>query len=180
MDIAEGPAVLGGIVIWAALGAWALGRWQGGLVAPADLPASTPSQQPSGEAGPAPDYAAKPSARAPHRTPCQDAARDERRIALAAAPSLGEVHDEITAYRRTEHILAQFAEEMPQIHQRHGAGMGGCRFVGLTGEPTCGVPGAARMACMGGVPCANASPRAGQGQVLAAQPSWAVPGATRV
>jgi hypothetical protein len=178
MTFAEGPAVLGGIMIWAALGAWALGRWQGGLVAPESVRASPLPQQPGEEAASAPDRTAQTAPRASAPTPCQHAARDERRMALAAASCLGEMHEEITAYRRTEHILARLDEEMLQRDPLPADNVGSCRFIGLTGEPTCGVPDAARIACAGGVPCANAVPL--PEPVRAAQPSAAVPGATRV
>jgi hypothetical protein len=178
MDFSESPTVLGGIVMWAALAAWALGRWQGGLVASDGTKASARPQQPLGEAAPAPERAAYPTSPTPHPAPCHNAARDERRTALAAASCLSEMHAEITAYRRTEHILSRFDEEMLRLEPLPAASERSCRFIGLTGEPTCGLPEAVRTACAGGIPCANAVPL--RQTVRAAQPSPAVPEVTRV
>lgn len=183
MDISGGPAVLGGIIIWAALGAWALGRWQGGLVAGPDAMAAPThpadaGDQPAAAGAGAADPVPPAACAAPEPAPCQDAARDERRVALDAAPCLGQVHREITAYRRAEQVLAGFDADVLRLDPLPQGMVDGCRFIGLTGEPTCGVAGPARVACAGGIPCGKAVPAPVAAQVV--QPSPVVPGLTRV
>ncbi|WP_291115649.1 hypothetical protein [Hydrogenophaga sp.] len=177
--------MLGGIIIWAALGAWALGRHRGvqlrgeaGAVRRARLRHASPQGR-DGPILPAtsvpapalPDAAPSEAAAAP----CQDAARDELRVALAAAPCLGTVHAEITAYRRAEQVFAGLNEDMLLLDPIPRKDAHRCRFIGLTGTPTCGVSGAALTACESGVACASAALRPGP-----AQPSPAVPFAARV
>lgn len=173
MDFADGPAALGGIIMLSTLAAWSLGRWQGGLAPPAA--AALPEAQENGEAGPAPLPVSPP---APASALCQNAARAELRVALAAAPSLGEVHAEITAYRNAEQVLSRSDETMLRLDPLPRAGEAGCRFIGLTGEPTCCAPRTARAACAEGFPCANAVPRRAAAGTF--QPSPAVPDGSRV
>ncbi|MFM7403430.1 MAG: hypothetical protein ACKO1N_04895, partial [Erythrobacter sp.] len=93
---------LGSMIALAVIGAWALGRWQGGLGA-ADMrngamdarierdhrsPGMTPGLDPS----------------APAR---QHDTRAERQEALAEPGSLAALHAEITAYRKAEKILTR-------------------------------------------------------------------------
>lgn len=91
MDVSAGPAALGGIMLGVALGAWTLGRWQGGLVVVEDASVPTPG-------------AATPAV----TTPCRNAVRAECAAAPLAEDSLGEMHAEISAYRRAEQVLAGF------------------------------------------------------------------------
>jgi hypothetical protein len=184
MDISQSPAVLGGIMLWAALGAWALGRWQGGLVASTEGTAAPAS--PSARGGEAlvagacgtPDSALSAPRAAPEPVPCQNAARDERRVALDGAPCLGELHREITAYRRAEQVLARLDDTVLRLDPLPQTPARECRFIGLTGEPTCGVAGPVRVACAGGSPCGKAVPA--PIAAWAVQPSPVVPGLTRV
>jgi hypothetical protein len=147
MDLSGGPAALGGIMMGLALGAWLMGRWQGGLAvsddrAPAAAPTAGPDRSEADEV---------PMQRATAVAPCQEAAQAERRNAMAAAGSLGELHDEISAYRRAQKVLAGL----------NGDGLGlsladarsKCRYLGLMGEPTCGAAASARMACSPGTAC---------------------------
>lgn len=139
MDWSGGPAALGGIMMCVALGAWSLGRWQV-LRTAADDPRGKPCE--------------KAAARAPVFTPvqpCQHAARTERRLALATADRLGEIHVEISAYRRAEQVLAKIdGDALPLPAARAGHG---CRYLGIMGEPTCDIPAAARAVCACGTGC---------------------------
>lgn len=167
MDLIAGPVVLGSIMAFMAFGAWALGRWQGGRLALEGV--ATPAPSGLREGAPLLDRVteALPAPSAPTAGPvysqsrCQDAARDERRVALAAAPSLGELHAEITAYRHAQQVFANLDAELLRLvpltlERRHE-----CRFLGLTGEPTCGIGGPARTTCASGTPCAEAVPMRG-------------------
>lgn len=173
MDFAGGPAALGGIIMFSALAAWSLGRWQGGLAPPAAAPLS--ELPGSGEAGSAPQ---PESLSDPAPALCQNAARAELRVALAAAPSLHEVHAEITAYRNAEQVLSRSDETMLRLVPLTRANEAGCRFIGLTGEPTCCAPRAARAACADGILCANALPP--RAAASTCQPSPGFPDVSRV
>lgn len=152
--LASGPAMLGGIMMSVALGSWSLGRWQGGLARSDDLsPAVTPA---IGEAGEAP--ALRTAMGAVGAPPCQDAARAERRTALAVADSLGELHAEITAYRRAEKVLAGPDADGLRLQPHFENIRSECRYLGLTGDPTCAVAEPARMACACGTRCSRAEP----------------------
>ncbi|MCL9998234.1 MAG: hypothetical protein NBV68_02535 [Erythrobacter sp.] len=153
--LANGPALLGAIVISVALGAWSLGRWQGGLALTDDAaPAALPT---GGEAEEAHVQCAAPRGTA-GAAPCQNAARTERRTALAAADSLGELHAEITAYRRAQKVFAGPDGQGLCLQPHFEDVRSECRYLGLMGEPTCGVAEQARTACACGTRCAHADP----------------------
>lgn len=156
MDLAAGPAALGGIILWVSLAMWALGRSSGtgdgpgassvrgnaaadgaGAVAEGD-PFTTPVQ--------------------PTDSPRQDAARAERHVALAAANSLGELHAEISAYRRAEQVLAQLDDDVLRLRALVENVRAECRYLGLMGDPTCAMAEPARAACACGTRCSNAAP----------------------
>lgn len=148
------PAGLGAIMVSVAIGSWSLGRWQSGIAASEDVipaPASA-----GGEAGEAPMPRA--ALRATGAMSCQDAARAERQTALAAADSLGELHADISAYRRAEKVLASPDGEELRRRSLLADARSECRFLGLMGEPTCGVAQPARGACTSGVRCDRAEP----------------------
>ncbi|HSJ77584.1 MAG TPA: hypothetical protein VK913_02515, partial [Erythrobacter sp.] len=79
--------------------------------------------------------------------PWQDEAREEPPLALEGAVSLGELHEEITAYRHRERVLSAVPPELlrfdrpPQWHDQ------ACRHVGLTGLLACTEPGACHAQC---------------------------------
>jgi hypothetical protein len=146
--VVNGPAVLAAIMMSVALGAWSLGRWQGGLVASDD---AAPSAAPGGG-----EPGETPMQRAAAVVPCQEAAQAERRNALAGADSLGELHAEISAYRRTQKVLAGLEGEGLAIHRADARSE--CRYLGLVGEPTCGIAASARMECRLGTRCSKADP----------------------
>jgi len=158
MDFFGGPAALGGIIMCVALGAWILGRWQG-IGVPADG-----SRDPLRDLqSPSSDHAASTQSDRPAPIPCQQAALAERRGALEAAVSLGELHAEVSAYRRAQQVLADLAGDQLDLPAPRSGSRADCRYVGLTGHPTCAMPAAVRRACAVGDGC-NAQP-------LALQPS---------
>lgn len=170
--LAGGPAALGGIMLCVALGAWTLGRWQGGLAAPEE-----PALPARGEAGEARMQSAP---QRPGAAPCQDAAKAERCTALAGADSLGELHAEISAYRRAQQVLA--GPECDGLGLRPPVEAAGnpCRYLGLMGEPTCGISETARAACACGTPPRQPGPLSPTVAERAVQPSRAVSGLARV
>lgn len=152
MDLSGGPAALGGIMMGVALGAWSMGRWQA---------LRTAGDDPSGRPG---DTAAAQGPALPPIEPCQHAARAERRLALASDDRLGELHVEISAYRRAERVLAKIdGDALPLRLAISEPGLD-CRYLGIVGEPTCGIPAAARLDCA----CATGSDE------IAAMPSLRV------
>ena len=160
MELWYGPAALGGIMMCVALGAWTLGRWQGGLVMPEE---GTTGQAPApvGEAVPAPRSAL---AEGP-ATPCQQDALAARCAVLAVADSLVELHAEVSAYRRAEQVLAGTGPDELVLRPRcEDTGLA-CRHVGLTGEPICDLSDNARRGC------ATAASSGRAGSAYGAQPS---------
>jgi hypothetical protein len=171
--LADGPAVLGGIMLSVALGAWALGRWQGGLALP-DHQAAPETFEPG-------ETRVQAAPVAPQSAPCQDTARAERRTALAVADSLGELHAEVSAYRRAQQVLAGPEGDGLRLRPLHEDTRSECRYLGVMGEPTCGVAEPARTACACGTRCSNADPLPlpAMGERLR-QPAPPVSGLTRV
>jgi hypothetical protein len=114
MDLAAGPAVLGGVVLGVALGAWTLGRWQGGLAAPQDDSVQDGADRPD---------IAEATMRAPAPASTRvsvkrrDAARAHRQSAFDNPALLGEVHDEIAAFRRAEQVFAVIERDPLALHQ---------------------------------------------------------------
>lgn len=126
--LADGPAVLGGIMLSVALGAWALGRWQGGLTMPDDLLAPS-LHEPEEE-----DRAGLASLQS-GAAQCPDTVRAERRSALAVADSLGELHAEICAYRRAQQVLVGLEGERLRLRPLHEDARSECRHPGVMDEP---------------------------------------------
>ena len=150
----DSPAVLGGIMMSVAIGSWSLGRWQSdGAVSDDAAPAAAPD---GGEAGEAMMTRTLP--RAAGEAPCQDAARAERRTALAVADSLGELHAEVSAYRRAQRVLAGLDGDALRLRSHQADARSECRYLGLMGEPTCGAAPPARGACRSGTRCSMADP----------------------
>lgn len=152
MDMSMGPAALGGMVMCVALAAWMLGRWQGVTVADEESSASAPASGEDDGRTPAWPTAASTAARTP-AAPCQHAARAERHVALDGAASLGEMHAEITAYRRAEQVLVRMEPDVVEQLREQGAVRTACRYLGVTGEPTCGISATLRAACSAGTGC---------------------------
>lgn len=138
MDLfADGPAALGGILISVAIIGWTLGRWQGGFAAPED--ARAPAGREKGAAGALPASL--------HPSPGVDAARAQRGAALAAADSLGELHAEISAYRRAEQVLVGPDADGLRLCPPGEAVRSVCRDPVEMGELTCGLSEAACDGC---------------------------------
>lgn len=136
MDILANPALLGGMMICVALGAWLLGRRQGQATAERTPEASKPE---------APVAAARlhPAPETAPASPCQQQARAERLSALGQTASLVALHAEVSAYRQRERILAALPEDASILNDVLVTDQPDCRYVGLTGQPTCGLPSAA-------------------------------------
>ena len=148
MDLPGGPAVLGTIIMCVAWGAWLLGRWQGsaesaGKAIDAGCEAHS---EPHDPALAPPVHCAPP-------IPCQQAARDERRGALVPEISLGDLHAEVSAYRRAQQVFAGMAGDPFELHALRSGNRPDCRYLGLTGHPTCGMPASVRRACAVGTGC---------------------------
>lgn len=141
MDLSGGPAALSGIMMGVALGAWSMGRWQA---------LKTVGDNPSGRAG---ETAAAGGAALPPVEPCQHAAWTERRLALASDDRLGELHVEIIEYRRAERVLAEIDSDAVLLRPAWEEGARHCRYLGIVGEPTCGIPATARAVCACGTGC---------------------------
>ncbi len=124
MDISAGPAALGGVMMCVALAAWALGRWQGGISPSFD--AAVPQDA---EAAAMPGEDVQEDASIPH----QHAAQAQRQVTMHTEASLGEVHAEITAYRRAERVLNSLHGDALDYSLRPHAG-GGDRRDGYSGR----------------------------------------------
>lgn len=144
MDFSGGPAALGGIMMCIALGAWSMGRWQA-LRTAGEIPSALPRST----------AAAREPALAPIE-PCQHAARAERRLALPTDDRLGELHVEISAYRRAERVLAKIEGDVLLSRPAQAQPGRNCRYLGIVGEPTCNIPAAARALCACGTGCDHA------------------------
>lgn len=172
MDVFGGPAALGGIIICVALGAWMLGRWQGGLVPAADqisVAATALLDRPQDRNG------LSHTALAPV-IPCQQAAQAERRGALEAASSLGDLHAEVSAYRLAQQVLAGIGGEQLDVMLVASDAGQECRYIGISGQPTCPMHSAVRH----GSPCEEGCAAFRPVHPRAVQPSPAVSGFTRV
>ena len=167
MTLLVDPAALGGLAGLIAVASWAIGRAHGPLAGESLPEHGVPSQ---GQAGlpdrplpetDTPDHPVAAPRIAP--APCQQRALEERRAALARPFALAELHAEASAIRRDERILwdVPCEDALPVLT---GASSGaGCRFIGLSGQPTC--PVATRRSCPDSEACHPAG----------AQPSSAPP-----
>lgn len=107
MDYLGSPAELGGVITGLMLWAWALGRWQRGFAAaPAPAPAAAPGvdsylREPYTPLGAAPDAAGQ----------CQQAAHNDRLVSLKVGAWLGQIHADVSAYRRAAQVLTDLEAE---------------------------------------------------------------------
>jgi hypothetical protein len=124
MDWSAGPAALGGIMMCVALGGWSLGRWQA-LPATADEPRGDPGERAEADV-PAPALAEA----------CRHTARAERRLVLGTADRLGELHAEISAYRRAEAVLTEFDGGVVLLRATHERLDLDRRFRGIVDGPS--------------------------------------------
>jgi len=131
MDVSGGPTALTGIMMCLALGAWMLGRWQGGL-APHDHDESL-----AGGDRPEP-HAGRPAADrivAPHVAP---STVTERPVKFEGAHSFGALHAEVSAYRRAEQVLTAVHDETLCLGTLRQRAREDCRYLRLMGELACG------------------------------------------
>lgn len=124
MEIFSGPAVPFAVLMAVALLAWRLGHRHAQSLVGAERQEpgkGTASARPKSQAGTAgaqsrdvvANHLSGSSPQAGHDSagrngdtpPCQRAAPDKPKVALEAAISLGDVHEEMIAYRRQEHVL---------------------------------------------------------------------------
>jgi hypothetical protein len=177
MEFFANPATLLGVITGVGISAWALGRWQG-----APLGHGSQCPHPALTQPVLCDADAVPAA-----SPCQEQAREERLIALQDPVSLCALHDEVSAFRRTENVFATLEpDDLLRASQRAGNDRD-CRYIGLIGQPTCPAMAPAQAAngcpsncrsrtCSNALPVRPATPLAGAGHQL----SLAGPALTRV
>lgn len=135
------PAALSGLAGLIALAGWAVGRMQAGRLGPvrqqvvsAGLTALTEAAHAAAPpvTAPAPDIAQAPAGAA-----CQQRALEERRELLAAPISLADLHAEVRAIRLKERILQRAPQADALLVTAPADHLAGCRFIGLSGRPTC-------------------------------------------
>ena len=135
------PAALGGLAGLIAVASWAVGRAHGPLAGERQHnrgEGAGTGHPPSEGLAASPDTALAPA-------PCQQRALEERRAALARPFVLAELHAEASAIRRDERILGDVPGEDALIVLARAASGTGCRFIGLSGQPTC--PRSTMLAC---------------------------------
>lgn len=129
MNVLGSPAELGGAITGLMLWAWALGRWQAGFVAAPAGASGVDSLlgEPHAPVGAAPDAVRQ----------CQQAARNDRRMPLKGGAWLGQIHADVSAYRRAAQVLSHLeAEEMAHSWSTVGGDGAMSRFLGNSGKPT--------------------------------------------
>lgn len=134
MDQFAGPATLGSVTACLMLAAWMLGRWQGG-VAGIGNPLAADGVEDMRPPAPPVRHGSDTEA----NRPCQDAARDERRAVAATASALGELHADTSAYRRAQQVLQQIDFSCQPIGWSASGESEACRYLGVSGQPTCPV-----------------------------------------
>lgn len=161
MDILADPAVLGGIIGGALLSGWLMGRRHGLCATGGAALVTVP--EPDAPSAPPPTQAI---------SACQHAARAERRKLMETVRSLGDLHDEVTAYRRQEQVLASALSDGLLLAVMPEAGRHECRYFGLIGQPTCPLPGTGHETCASREGCtAAAALRRAQAAQPSAEPS---------
>lgn len=141
MDFLGGPAALDEIAACVALAAWTLGRWRGALaVEPAQGPAPGGQHLPFEWRVPVPDNTGGAIG-------CQHADRAGREVWLETAFSPGELHAEVSAYRRQQNVFAAASRDALHLALRPAGARQDCRDLPLIGQPACAMPRAALPAC---------------------------------
>jgi hypothetical protein len=146
MDLLGGPAALGGIIACIALVAWALGRWHGSALAanPANGPAHCPA--PTGQHPPF-EWRMPDPAEAGSAVPCQHSQRAGREIWFEKAFSVGELHAEVSAYRRQQRVFAAGAGDALPLAPLPAGARQEWRDLGLIGQTSGAMTSAALPAC---------------------------------
>ena len=112
MDLFANPVTLGGLVAFIALGAWAMGRLQG--AAEQLGPARDPRVPQRPDRNDAPGQSL-PGGHA-LAAALQPDASSQLLPSLALADSLGDLHAEISAFRRQERVLTSLEAELMPLH----------------------------------------------------------------
>jgi hypothetical protein len=149
------PAALGGLAGLIAVASWAIGRGQGPFARPVPQdPATVPAPEPVMDA--MPEAGSQPPSPSPvEPSPCQQRALEERRAALARPFVLAELRAEVSAIRRDERIFADPPELQSLVALPRVEAAESCRFIGLSGQPTC--PDATGAACPDAARCRAAA-----------------------
>ena len=169
MDILADPAALAGIIGAAMLSGWLMGRRHG--LCANEGEALVAVSEPDAPSAPPPTQALAAV------TACQHAARAERRQLMEAVRSLGDLHDEVTAYRRQEQVLVSALNDGLLLAVMPDPGRHECRYFRLIGQPTCPLPGTGHETCASREGCTAA---AASRRAQAAQPSAEASVLTRV
>lgn len=145
MGLLLDPAALGGLAGLIAVTSWAIGRIHASSAAPSPrVKASnpTPSAMPRVTELPS---APRVTTAALLPTACQQRALEERRAALAHPFELADLHAEASAIRRSEQIFGPGLDHDRLLEGWRGDSGRACRFIGLSGQPTC--PAITRSRC---------------------------------
>ncbi len=133
---------MGGVIAGLMLWAWALGRWQGGFAA---VHAGAPGVDSVLREPNVPDVAAPDAVRQG-----QHGARTDHRVPPEADAWIGQIHADVSAYRRTVQVLAHLeAEEMALGWSTVGGERALSCYLRNSGKPTFPAtsPGNAPCAC---------------------------------
>jgi len=158
MEFLANPPTLGGGIALAVLFAWALGRLQG-------------AASPGGGLGASPDSDHRPALDQPVIAPpvggplaaaiCPEPSRSALLTALAAADLLGDLHDEVSAFRRRERVFATLSPDLLEPAPMADDAARVCLRVGVIGLPICDGVGcrvAGISAAPGGITTTEAAP----------------------
>lgn len=114
MDLFAYPVTVAGLVSFVALGAWAMGRLQGPVAIPGDAAALPGTRLRDGQAHSG--VRANPATETPSALrgagPNLQGERSKSISALELVDSLGDLHEEVTAFRRQERVFATLAPDL--------------------------------------------------------------------
>jgi len=142
MDLLGGPAALGGIIACIALaawtlGAWTLGRWHTGALAanPANGSAhcQAPGPTPTGQHPPFEWHVTDPGDPG-SAAPFQHSQRAGREVWFENAFSVGELHAEVSDYRRQQKVFAAGAGNALHFALSPAGARSECRDLGRIGQ----------------------------------------------
>lgn len=138
MEFMANPPTLGGGFALAVLFAWALGRLQGAAGLGGGLGGGLGSGQ-GGDHRPALDQPliAPPAGVPLAAATCPEPSRSALLTALAAADQLGDLHDEVSAFRRRERVFATLSPDLLQPAPMADDAARVCVRVGVIGLPVC-------------------------------------------
>lgn len=164
---------MGGVITGLMLGAWMLGRWQSVPGAATGAKEAAPAE--AALRRPAEQALAMADAEAAARH-CQAVARAERRALLENASALSKLHEDVSAYRHAQQVLSEVKSREMRVGWLRSGDAEPCRYLGVSGQPTCPTPAAATMRHV----CAICSTPLQSGEAVAAQPVAESAALTRV